>query len=134
MSKTSFKGFIVPGSMYKLKTMVKNQHKPVVYHAEALDADKSTQLLLEGQESLAILPFDCDEKFMNVTVTTAPQQDNGKWHNSTTSRSIIPVDLKSPIATIAYQEKGAGRGLLSPGAPNVLSHSLEPKAFFLLRD
>jgi len=62
--------------MYKLKTMVKNQHKPVVYHAEALDADKSTQLLLEGQESLAILPFDCDEKFMNVTVTTAPQQDN----------------------------------------------------------
>ena len=95
MSKTSFKGFIVPGSMYKLKTMVKNQHKPVVYHAEALDADKSTQLLLEGQESLAILPFDCDEKFMNVTVTTAPQQDNGKWHNSTTSRSIIPVDLRA---------------------------------------
>ena len=81
--------------MYKLKTMVKNQHKPVVYHAEALDADKSTQLLLEGQESLAILPFDCDEKFMNVTVTTAPHQDNGKWHNSTTTRSIIPVDLRA---------------------------------------
>lgn len=72
MSKTSFKGFIVPGKIYKLKTLVKNHHKPVVYHAEALGGDKSTQLLLEGQESISILPFDCDDKFMNVTVTASP--------------------------------------------------------------
>ena len=81
MSKTSFKGFIISGKIYKLKTMVKNQHKPVVYHAEALgSADKPIQLLLEGQESISILPFDCDEKFMNVTVTSAPsQQVSGKY-------------------------------------------------------
>lgn len=70
ISKTSFKGFVVPGNIYKLKTMVANQNKPVVYHAEAL-AEKSSRLLLEGQESISILPFDCDDTFMNVTVTTA---------------------------------------------------------------
>lgn len=70
MSRISFKGFTVPGKIYKLKTMVENQNKPVVYHAEALGGD-SIRLLLEGQESLSILPFDCDEKFINVTVTPA---------------------------------------------------------------
>ena len=78
ISKTSFKGFVVPGNIYKLKTMVANQNKPVVYHAEAL-AEKSSRLLLEGQESISILPFDCDDTFMNVTVTTAASvHQNGK--------------------------------------------------------
>lgn len=78
MSRISFKGFTVPGKIYKLKTMVKNQNKPVVYHAEALGSD-SIRLLLEGQESLSILPFDCDEKFINVTVTPAAfKQASGK--------------------------------------------------------
>lgn len=78
MSRISFKGFTVPGKIYKLKTMVKNQNKPVVYHAEALGGD-SIRLLLEGQESLSILPFDCDEKFINVTVTPAAfKQASGK--------------------------------------------------------
>ncbi|XP_015748474.1 PREDICTED: uncharacterized protein LOC107328244 [Acropora digitifera] len=70
MSKRSFKGFAVPGKIYKLKTMATNRKKPIVFHAEAL-ADKSRQLLLEGQESISILPFDCDETFINVTVTDA---------------------------------------------------------------
>ena len=79
MSKTSFKGFVVPGKIYKLKTMVTNRNKPIVFHAEAL-ADKSRQLSLEGQESISILPFDCDETFINVTVTDAgPTQHNGKF-------------------------------------------------------
>lgn len=68
MSKTSFKGFIVTGKAYRMKTMVLDHHKPVVYHAEALDSDPNNELLLEGHESISILPFDCDDKFINVTV------------------------------------------------------------------
>lgn len=79
MSKRSFKGFAVPGKIYKLKTMATNRKKPIVFHAEAL-ADKSRQLLLEGQESISILPFDCDETFINVTVTDAgPTERTGKF-------------------------------------------------------
>lgn len=69
MSKTSFKGFIITGNVYRMKTMVMDRHKPVVFHAEALGGDSSNELLLEGQESLSILPFDCDDKFINVTVS-----------------------------------------------------------------
>ncbi|CAH3103262.1 unnamed protein product [Porites lobata] len=72
MSKTRFKGFVVSGKMKKLKTIVANQFKPVVYHAEALDGGKSPQLLLDGQESLSIIPFDCSDKFINITVSPAP--------------------------------------------------------------
>lgn len=68
MSKTSFKGFIVTGKAYRMKTMVLDHHKPVVYHAEVLDSDPNNELLLEGHESISILPFDCDDKFINVTV------------------------------------------------------------------
>ena len=64
----------------KLKTIVANQ--PVVYHAEALDGDKSPQLLLDGQESLSIIPFDCGDKFINITVSPAPglQQVSGEYN------------------------------------------------------
>lgn len=53
-----------------MKTMVTDRHKPIVYHAEALDGDHSRQLLLDGQGSISILPFDCDDKFINVTVSS----------------------------------------------------------------
>ncbi|KAL9982042.1 hypothetical protein ACROYT_G010828 [Oculina patagonica] len=76
MSQTSFKGFIVTGKIYRMKTMVMDHHKPVVFHAEALDDDPSNELLLEGQESLSILPFDCDDKFINVTVSGRHKVDN----------------------------------------------------------
>ena len=52
-----------------MKTMVLNQRKPVVFHAEDLGSNQSDKLLLEGQESLTILPFDCDDKFVNVSVS-----------------------------------------------------------------
>ena len=52
-----------------MKTMVLNQRKPVVFHAEDLGSNQSDKLLLEGQESLSILPFDCDDKFVNVSVS-----------------------------------------------------------------
>lgn len=70
VSNTSFKGFIVTGKVYRMKTMVTDRHKPIVYHAEALDGDHSRQLLLDGQGSISILPFDCDDKFINVTVSS----------------------------------------------------------------
>lgn len=76
MSQTSFKGFIVTGKIYRMKTMVMDHHKPVVFHAEALGDDPSNELLLEGQESLSILPFDCDDKFINVTVSGRHKVDN----------------------------------------------------------
>ena len=72
MSTTTFKGFTVTGNIYRMKTMVLDQKKPVVFHAEGLDGDHSHQLLLEGQESMSILPFDCDDKFINVTVSCRP--------------------------------------------------------------
>ena len=71
MSRTSFKGFAVLGKRYRLKTMVTDPHRPVVYHAEPLNARDTNQLLLDGQESISILPFDCDDKFIKVTVTSA---------------------------------------------------------------
>ena len=49
--------------------MVLNQRKPVVFHAEDLGSNQSDKLLLEGQESLSILPFDCDDKFVNVSIS-----------------------------------------------------------------
>ena len=52
-----------------MKTMVLNQRKPVVFHAEDLGSNQSDKLLLEGQESLSILPFDCDDKFVNVSIS-----------------------------------------------------------------
>ena len=52
-----------------MKTMVLNQRKPVVFHAEDLGSNQSDKLLLEGQESLSILPFDCDDKFVDVSVS-----------------------------------------------------------------
>ena len=76
MSTTSFKGFIVTGKVYRIKTMVMDRHKPVVFHAEALGSDPSNELLLEGQESLSILPFDCDDKFINVTVSSRHKFEN----------------------------------------------------------
>lgn len=69
MSPTTFKGFIISGNIYRMKTMVLNQRKPVVFHAEDLGSNQSDKLLLEGQESLSILPFDCDDKFVNVSVS-----------------------------------------------------------------
>ena len=70
MSKTSFKGFIVTGEVYRMKTMVTDRHRPIVYHAEALDGDRSRELLLDGQDSISVLPFDCDDRFINVTVSS----------------------------------------------------------------
>lgn len=70
VSKTSFKGFIVTGKVYRMKTMVTDRHKPIVYHAEALDGGPSRELLLDGQDSISVLPFDCDDKFINVTVSS----------------------------------------------------------------
>lgn len=75
MSKTSFKGFTILGKVYRMRTMVKDSDKPVVFHAEALD-DPSNALLLEGQESLSVLPFDCDDKFINVTVSGRHKVEN----------------------------------------------------------
>ena len=70
MSKTSFKGYIVIGKMYRMKTMVTDHRKPIAYHAEALGGDPSSELLLDGQNSISVLPFDCDDKFINVTVSS----------------------------------------------------------------
>lgn len=53
-----------------MKTMVTDRHKPIVYHAEALDGGPSRELLLDGQDSISVLPFDCDDKFINVTVSS----------------------------------------------------------------
>lgn len=95
MSKTRFKGFVVSGKMKKLKTIVANQFKPVVYHAEALDGDKSPQLLLDGQESLSIIPFDCGDKFINITVSPVPglQQVSGEYHYMYSVAFVSSVSL-----------------------------------------
>ena len=76
--------------------MVVNANKPVVYHAEALDGDKSTQLLLDGQESISILPFDCDDKFFNITVTAASQQEGGKYYGLEKQFTLTPLFLRHP--------------------------------------
>ena len=95
MSKTRFKGFVVSGKMKKLKTIVANQFKPVVYHAEALDGDKSPQLLLDGQESLSIIPFDCSDKFINITVSPMPglQQVSGEYNYMYSVAFVSSVSL-----------------------------------------
>lgn len=69
VSETSFKGYIVIGKVYRMKTMVTDERKPIVYHAETLGDDPSSKLLLDGQDSISVLPFDCDDKFINVTVS-----------------------------------------------------------------
>ena len=58
-----------------MKTMVTDERKPIVYHAETLGDDPSSKLLLDGQDSISVLPFDCDDKFINVTVS------NRQWDN-----------------------------------------------------
>jgi len=70
VSKTSFKGFIIIGKVYRVKTIVADRHKPIVYHAEALGGDPLSELLLDGQDSISVLPFDCDDEFINVSVSS----------------------------------------------------------------
>ena len=73
MSPRKFKGFVVHGKNYKLKTMVGSlrNNKPLVYHAVPLTDEPEPPILLDGEESIRILPFDCDEDFVNVTVSTS---------------------------------------------------------------
>ncbi|XP_073258443.1 uncharacterized protein [Porites lutea] len=110
MSKTRFKGFVVSGKIKKLKTIVANQFKPVVYHAEALNGDKSPQLLLDGQESLSIIPFDCSDKFINITVSPAPglQQDSGNPRNIISkTEAISSTDHKDCLESQGGNSNGS---------------------------
>ncbi|XP_048582526.1 secretory phospholipase A2 receptor isoform X2 [Nematostella vectensis] len=71
VSEQEFKGFIVKGKSLELKTLVSKRMrgKPVKYSAVPLDDSSRAQLLLNGEDSLAVLPFDCADNFVNVEVT-----------------------------------------------------------------
>lgn len=77
ISRTVNKGekreFAIEGKVYKLNTVFKKvqnfvKMEPVVYTAK--DGKTGKKLLLEGSESFALIPGDCDEEFVNVAISS----------------------------------------------------------------